>query len=175
MRIISKYKDYYDFLQGIYGVDERLILDRTTSPNRAWNLDNYFDESIHYFCICDLKITGMYKDGKMLYGHEMMPYLSEYAGKYYNRWGKEVATSVQPTNLNQKHNCPIIFSDRWDGIECYPPLSVFDFHKVFDPHQMWIMLSEWLGKQNDIVLPNNQTDKEKIISHGFDLKKSFRK
>ena len=27
MKIISKYKDYYDYLQGIYGVDEKLILD----------------------------------------------------------------------------------------------------------------------------------------------------
>jgi len=28
MKIISKYKDYYDYLSGIYGVDKKIILDR---------------------------------------------------------------------------------------------------------------------------------------------------
>jgi hypothetical protein len=27
MKIISKIKDYYDYLQGIYGIDEKLVLD----------------------------------------------------------------------------------------------------------------------------------------------------
>jgi hypothetical protein len=29
MKIISKYKDYYDYLQGIYGIDPLKVLDRT--------------------------------------------------------------------------------------------------------------------------------------------------
>jgi hypothetical protein len=28
MKIISKHKDYYDYFQGIYGVDKMKILDR---------------------------------------------------------------------------------------------------------------------------------------------------
>ena len=31
MKIISKYKDYYDYLTGIYGVDDKIVLDR-----RGW-------------------------------------------------------------------------------------------------------------------------------------------
>ena len=39
MKIISKFKDYYDFLQGIYGVDPLLVLDRTKgTPNPLYIL-----------------------------------------------------------------------------------------------------------------------------------------
>lgn len=28
MKIISQYKDYYDYLIGFYGIDEKIVLDR---------------------------------------------------------------------------------------------------------------------------------------------------
>ena len=41
MKIISKYKDYYDYLQGIYGVDEKLVLDRRDFNNiKIFSTDN---------------------------------------------------------------------------------------------------------------------------------------
>ena len=74
---------------------------------------------------------------------------------------------------NDKYNCPIL---RWhkqtDDFAKFPVLSDYQVHKVFTAQEMWIMLTEWLGREK--VIPNKQTDKEKILSNGFDLKSSFR-
>ena len=54
MKIISKYKDYYDYLQGIWGMDEKLTLDRTeytTTPSLKSSL-SHPHLSIVRFYIC---------------------------------------------------------------------------------------------------------------------------
>ena len=53
----------------------------------------------------------------------------------------------------------------------YPIFKEYEFHKVFSAEKIWLLLSEWLGKEKEV---NNFPDKEKILAHGFDLKSSFR-
>lgn len=55
----------------------------------------------------------------------------------------------------------------------FPILMEYEFHKVFSAKKIWLLLSEWLGKEKE--LKNHQTDKEKIIAYGFELKSSFSK
>ena len=66
MKIISKYKDYYDYLQGIYGIDNNLILDRIKFSPISYEYDN----TIITLYICDYKIQGVdfyqYNCGKFL-------------------------------------------------------------------------------------------------------------
>ena len=62
MKIISKHKDYYDYLQGIYGVDELITLDRSKiKPPPIISKRNY-DRCVFY--ICDIMYEGLYFDGK---------------------------------------------------------------------------------------------------------------
>jgi hypothetical protein len=44
---------------------------------------------------------------------------------------------------------------------------------MLSPDEIWIELSNWLSRT--VEIPDNMTNKEKIISAGFDLKTSFRK
>lgn len=49
MKIISKFKDYYDYLQGIYGVYPKLVLDK-----REFNPIQYFESfSVKHLFIGD--------------------------------------------------------------------------------------------------------------------------
>lgn len=204
MKIISKFKDYYDYLQGIYGIDEKLILDRTKFINRF----PYGENSVVRFFICGLVIEGLFRDGKFWYGKE----LEQFSDNKKRNWGKtgnyyfvkadetkpfggfdsrvlkspmkfEDWISMQETIAyknkkeeicpNDKYNCPIIVSSYYgDGYELNPILSEYQFHKVFTAEQIWLMLTEWLGREKQIK--EMRTDKEKILSNGFDLKTSFR-
>lgn len=73
MKIIAKYKDFYDFLSGIYGVDEKIILDRTKDECilfEDYHLGSSDDRFIRLI-ICGLVYEGIYKDGMFYYGESL--------------------------------------------------------------------------------------------------------
>ena len=78
-----------------------------------------------------------------------------------------------------KENCPILRStgNRYKkSYAKHPILKDYGFVRVFKPEEIWIILSEWLGKvitMNEKKVPIGD-DKTRILSHGFDLKTSFR-
>lgn len=210
MKIISKFKDYYDYLQGIYGIDEKLILDRTKFVNKP----PYGENAVVRFFICGMVIEGLFRDGKFWYGKE----LEQFSDNKKRNWGKSgnyyfVKTdktktfggsdsrvlkspmkfkdwiAIQETIAyqnkkeeicpNDKYDCPIIVSSYFrngcltdDGYDLNPILSEYQFHKVYSAQDIWFMINEWLGREKQIK--EMRTDKEKILSNGFDLQTSFR-
>lgn len=62
MKIISKSKDYYDYLVGVYGEDPKLILDRRYSHNI------YPSEGIIKVFFCGLLYKGFFKGGTPYFG-----------------------------------------------------------------------------------------------------------
>ncbi len=69
MKIISKFKDYYDYLVGVYGIDEKLILDRTEFyPTSRFVSPN--DSKVTFF-ICGYQVDGLYRDGRFYYGGDL--------------------------------------------------------------------------------------------------------
>ena len=206
MLIISKFKDYYDYLQGIWGVDEKRTLDRSNFITTDTDFKNYM---LYCFYIGDYYVEGVAMNGKILYGSEIEPFIKD--ASYQRNWANKMYPNHyllegekndralvlkepkllknSPTN---KLNCPILSNvnyrthlnekeeyscqlDTSNGAKPYkmnPILKDYSFHKVFDAEKIWLILSDWLGK--DKIIPNNQTDKDKIVSAGFDLKASFR-
>lgn len=199
MKIISKYKDYYDYLAGIYGIDSKLVLDRTLYTPKTIYYDDF--EKIVFF-ICDYAVEGMYYKDEFLYGKEIEPFAYHRKGDhtylqqmYPNDWVlkkefvelfKDNRILKKPTFVKVSPNtifdCPILIQNKYGYlknplINCkyyskFPILKQYAIKKVFSADQIWKMLSEWLGKEKPIV--NKATDKEKIVSKGFDLKTSFR-
>ena len=58
MKIISKHKDYYDYLAGIYGIDEKMVYDRRTNTLEKPSEDiistvNQSTVTTHTFSICN--------------------------------------------------------------------------------------------------------------------------
>lgn len=194
MKIISKYKDYYDYLQGIYGIDEKLVLDRssfTPITNVQYLFNNLGKVQI---ILCDFIIEGIFYDDEFLYGKELEPFdlhskgkdIYRYDEKYYyidDNSKCDLKILKEPFKIdsinspNTKLNCPILINIHPYGNNPeylkFPILKEYNLHKVFLPEQIFLMLSEWLGREKVII--NNQTDKDKILAFGFDLKTSFRK
>jgi hypothetical protein len=192
MKIISKYKDYYDFLSGINGIDEKIILDRRNfqllSPSsRAHKIQIY---------LCDFLIEGLcYKD-RYYFGEQLeifvtkemnsfefrerdsqVTYALKVDGEHFTI-NKDVAVLREP--INSQLGIAILVPDSFGIIKTkernfvpYPPLESFGLGSIISPEVMWQTMYNWVAKQNDknISEPDNKT---KILSHGFDLKTSFR-
>jgi hypothetical protein len=189
MKIISKYKDYYDYLVGIYGVDEKLILDRTDFVLTS-KLTN---KSKVTFYICGYIIDGYYIDGKFYYGSDLeqfadepskwrwlndndLYYIKDDQFRYRTLNFYKVPT-LDKDNINETMNCPILIVDSKSSeskisFSKFPILKDYDVVSIFPPEKLWTMIYDFLSKNKDIE--NKQSDKEKIISKGFDYKHSFR-
>lgn len=201
MKIISKYKDYYDYLQGIYGIDEKIVFDRTEFFVEPYTPGDYDRRRFH---ICDKIIDACYHEGEWYYGDE----IKNLAEEYHKKWGKvkwrrmssiddiystnakivhidrtafylDVIDAPKDKRLNDIHNHPILIDRAYfyntkdtNNVVINPILKDYQMHKVFDAETMWIMISNWLSKEKEIE--DNRTDKEKIIGKGFDYKHSFR-
>ena len=201
MKIISKYKDYYDYLQGVYGVDEKLILDRKEFTSLMFPPSN----KIETFFICNYKVQGIWIDGKIYFGDDCEQFANkpkEVKYKYkkfkddkesnywsfpasllgyrHEIWGgynilKKPLLIEEGKSPNKELKCPIL---RVQGreYEKNPILREYEINKVFTPEEIWILLSTWLGREvsdNEKEVPIGD-DKVRISSHGFDLKTSFR-
>ncbi len=190
MKIISKYKDYYDYLSGIYGIDEKLILDRREK-------DDYMLPTLGKITIyiAGYIIEGMVKEsGNIFYGDSLRSYIIEkpiwkWLSKHHKRdYTKSFDIKyknhnewyyLEPIkdlkNINEKHNCPILIDTPY-GIKKYPMLSTLKLPSFLPAETIYQWLSEWLStqitnKEKQIKeLPNSL----KIENKGFDKKKSFR-
>src|SRR5690606_9622511 len=98
MKIISSFKDYYDYLQGIYGVDEKVVYERHTDkslnaimfPNNNYYLSIIIGNEMYH---------GVYKDGKFYYKEKLAeistndkpsPYMHFYGASRNNYKGYSV-------------------------------------------------------------------------------------
>lgn len=74
MKILSKYKDYYDFQVGIYGEDPNLVLDRREGKTK---IDLNKDRVITLF-IGNKVVQGLYKDDRFYWGRQdIEPFATE--------------------------------------------------------------------------------------------------
>lgn len=199
MKIISKFKDYYDYLIGIYGEDSKLILDRRKFSKILYNPTNYTVSTFH---IGEWKIQGIWYNDIINYGIDInnnpkfefrtLRYSWEKSQHppetYYciitdskPYAGRDIFVLKAPKFLGDKsptwnENCPILLETGIDKYITYPILREYSIQKVLSAEQIYQILSEWLGKQisiNEPTVPIGD-DKIRIQSHGFDLKNSFR-
>jgi hypothetical protein len=204
MKIISKFKDYYDYLQGIYGIDEKLILDRT----EFYRTPKFPPNGLVNIYICGYEYEGVCLNGQYYWESDIEKIaLKSKKRRYWIRGGDEkdyYTVDLKLSNqsltqvlkkrvnsvVNDKLNYPILINvlggelgltykhrdyhyfEHHQEFSKFPILADYGFQRVLPAEDLWIQLSNWLSRTKDI--PNNQTNKEKILSAGFDLKTSFR-
>lgn len=201
MKIISKYKDYYDYLSGVWGVDPNLILDRDNFvPKLSGD-----DLRIISFVIGG-KLCQIYFDGDDYYFGEDIEQFdnTNSRSKFYSYFKKEgkYRVSIGYKNgrknsayivdgikegfewLNEKFDCPILYkTESWlprehenSDWKKMPLLSETPIVKFIDATDIYRWISDYLAKQLDKKqdILTKVTNSEKIINKGFDLKKSFR-
>lgn len=199
MKILSKYKDYYDYLVGYYGIDPKLVLDR----RQGITIDNWFAISPGPFtlAICGNLIRGFY-DGKRSYcGENLLKIgkLTQYAGNYLKNFENEevveikftkdkglyiertdtyyISKKIEKTDINNKKDCPILLvTGGYDNYQEFPRLSDFNIPAIYSAEEMFEMLSSWLSnkitEKENIV--DTRSDVMKLESKGFSNKCSFR-
>jgi len=197
MKIISKHKDYYDYMVGIYGLDPTITYDRRTDNLIRYEQAGYntFGNPVseHVFHICNNKVIIFeYKNKLYHQPNELIDLnkklLKDGNGQYRlwagSSWYKifmnkeETGKNIydyynKRSDINIKYRVPVLLECNNDY--CLPYLETFEFYKVYDPdtiYQMIYAFQSWLIDNPPI--PNKQTDMEKLQSHGFDKKISFR-
>ena len=190
MKIISKYKDYYDYLSGIYGIDEKIVLDRRNSQIPKLYKKDSFKFTIF---LCGLSIDGLHKGDNFYYGEDLKQFERKVPTWYYkfekksekfvyinceNTRHKSEKFYTEPIkddkHTNDKLDCPIVLS--YDTNYKFPILSNMNLQTMFSPDDVYQLLYQWVSnkitkKENKT---DNRTDVEKLLSKGFDKKKSFR-
>lgn len=206
MKIISKHKDYYDYLQGIYGIDEVMVYDRRVDrPYRFEDIiiTDHNEITTIRFAICNKIFVLFYYDGKFYHTPEERLELHNLKYKSNNiptwqrsyRYGYSHDIKSAEYQYN-KENCntdvnrilrqPVLVKvdycgefttiihggkEHWN----LPILDTFKLAKYITADKMYQDISAFIGWTKDHPeIPNNQSNDEKIISHGFDLKDSFR-
>lgn len=196
MKIISKAKDYYDYLQGVYGMDELLVYDRRSKEpisKPSLSMEGLWPTHFH---ICSKHYQVFQYKGKLYHTCEELNKLNKllskdgeqfiklsYSSKTFlvysvSRWDKSKPIPQKDwdkvngrfTDMNQNLRQPVLIQNSPAVI-----LEDWGFAKWIPAHDMFVNISSFLGWLKDHPeIPNKQTDKEKLKSHGFDDKKSFR-
>ena len=166
MRIISKHKDYYDYYQGIFGIDNNKIFRRgdvyKRIPLQSSHTKNYV------FAI----------NNKLYYLEEDKNGIKQYDPNEHRsfNWQYQFPTT---TTINIEKRKPIVYGTLWGNRIIWkdedPLMSSFEFYKIMDAKALYIEVETFLGFLVDHQeIPNNQSDIEKLVAHGFDKKNSFR-
>lgn len=204
MKIISKYKDYYDYLSGVWGEDPKLVLDRkgefVVQSTNPLGCDMY----VLTFIIGGIMIQ-IYNNGKeFFFGKEIEQFDTTRRYGKNNYWTKdglyrvEIGYSTGRTNqmyvvqgpkegyeyLNDKYNCPILYNKQsWhcpditkEDFSTYPLLSSTPVTKYVDAVDVYRWIQEYLAKKVDQsqARQDNQTDIQRLENKGFDKRTSFR-
>lgn len=172
MKIIDKKKDYYDYLTGKFGIDSNIIFDRRDFTVLR-NCYEYVD-------------TILEQRDNHLYRYPV--YIKVGIGnKWYNFIIKSKNATIEANT--DRINIPFI-QKRKKGL----PITEFKvgtssgygfsiknvvFKDTFIPsficpEEAYIAIYEYLSSMKDMDMTDSRTDKEKLLSAGFDPKTSFR-
>lgn len=221
MRILSKFKDYYDFAQPYYDggentvtfireqktyekdLDKFLVKDFSANQRIAWKhpqayvdfpeIEEAFGGSIYaeqYFIAVVDQLVSFHKITLDPNQPEDFYFSTERGVKVLkiNRYrsNKNTIPEILKTSdykkvveLQHEFGSPIILirfvSNKKIKIVVNPILMEYKInHLLGDSKQIYQEIEMWLTNYNNKIVESNITDKEKIVSHGFDKKTSFR-
>ena len=191
MKIIDNKKDYYDYVSGIWGIDEDIVYDRRGSvPQKDWS-DKVFSkppystvnyrkfavlagEKIWKFCI-----EGLGTDNMKIY-----PAPETSREKYRSRpWGRDRwkwYDDFADAEVSKESPLRIYIND-YGLVEPVrkiiknPILSESPITKLIPAEEVWQGIYDYLIKEREPAIEDTRSDVEKLESHGFDKKTSFRK
>jgi len=178
MKILSSYKDYYDYLTGMYGEDPKIILDRRKFDNLQFFVSSPQKITLY---ICGWVFEGYWLNGKFYWGNDLELIKPFVKNGWDFKFGRETIHYIQIgnerihrkcfkdiENYNIKENCPILFNKNCR----FPILKNLNISSILPPQEIYLKLVEWLSPKEDVV--DTRTNKEKILTNGFDLQTSFR-
>lgn len=200
MRIIDKNKDFYDYFQDY---DSDIVFDRrgshilTNEELNRWVLwsrskadDKYFLLQIGYTnWLILIKPTKINQDGwggykvedfsleliemwknynksvDFKFGEIKTYYTMEYIKSKKFNYKTSLIDDIKLGNFEYKNN----FAEKSPIV-----LNKTKLPSILNAQEVYLAIEEWLSHKKDDIVHDSMTDKEKIVSHGFDTKSSFR-
>lgn len=212
MKIISKYRDYYDVVAYAYGGGdpkvryERDIFKSTCvelSEHEAPHFKRYYSARniiFSHLIVCDKWFT-LYRDidnysaGMRLVTENSRDIFYELMPSWSKFWDEFVPGPIQGgerlLNLTRAVGNPVYIIDRFEGVrrknntqfhivDHFTPLFDFGIQEYYPAEQIYqdlaYFVSNMMNDSPDLQPAGKppQSDKEKILAHGMDLKTSFR-
>ena len=185
MKIISKYKDYYDYLMGIRGVDPLIVLDRRKGiVHKPIDIKpSLYKFALIQLAICDVMHYGLIgKNGRVYWGKSMHRFGDIEKDWYHdNRLSLRVDGATLPleptvTDVNAKCECPVVFvqDSRKEEVTLYPQLRAYGVQKWYKSEDIYTDISNWISSRIGQTIEDKRTDLEKLQNAGFDRVTSFR-
>lgn len=202
MKILSTFKDYYDYQIATYGLDEKIVFERISKEVSNFNTPKQTitkvpftyevfqqDKKLHKFHICGFSYDVLQIDGLFYMGEDLEAF-DYYKGRrkelYYKAvYGIEYIDillnfknpqrfNLKPMKsfINDMLNEPIVLERTSTAYYINPKLEFFKFGSLFPSEDMWQKLVDWFSQEK--IIPDNRDNTAKILSNGFDLKESFR-
>jgi len=183
MKIISKYKDYYDYLVGQRGIDNKIVLDRREGiVLKGYDISKSSLVLVH---ICGITYTGYTNSRGITYWAKNLSKCGKKIKSFFRgtieyeiilRDGAKIVINPTPvkTELNDKYNCSILISIGYSKVEKYPRLKDFNVGSFYPSEKIYNDLYNWISKRIEPNIKDNRTNIEKIKSAGFDVVHSFR-
>lgn len=201
MKIIDNKKDYYDYLVGTYGIDEKMVYDRRKSVKVQ---DGVLKSGWHVINVSD--ITNLIvRVGYLVYyinknknGEWVMPEKVTSSSDYYTKVDNPVRITNNVINRfvpykrewNIKKGWVMTYDDATPVsitiiykvgnsqdrlIIADPILTTFPAVAKFIPADTaWMEIYNFISSQYDKDIIDNRSDVQKLESAGFDKKSSFR-
>jgi hypothetical protein len=180
----------------VYGRDEKIVYDRRGNKDiPVYYKPSFYrpkDSPDNWDCLIFSICGGYFPVVVKNYGEEYR-WLPEHMPKSIQVTGGHIAGGEshnehravhlfhrfynKKSELNTKHQQPVLLENvsMFNGGVYIPVLAEWGFPKMISADEMYNKIYSWLCWSIDNPpIPNNQTDKEKIVSHGFDTKTSFR-
>ena len=200
MKIISNFKDYYDYIINKYGVDDKIVFYRNNKkiliPSKKTQNNFFFNES---YLINDEGKRAYFENdvtSEILIKRLFLYFCWEY---YLIELVKKIdkkKNSTNSTNISKEFKkfgfedyfienniaTALIYDSYMDEnlnfgykVELNPKLINLNFQSLFEPEQVYQNIEQYLGKikvkDSHFYIDNEN----KIKQAGFDVKTSFRK
>jgi hypothetical protein len=171
MKIIGGKKDYYDYLVSYYGYDDHIVYDR----RKTGEIDIKWADRFLFF-ICGEVIPVIKKGRDLIFDADDSRLTNSWKNQFEKEW---MLKWKKQTKINAEMRQPVLCTVRTMRNEkkeyFIPCLADFGFAAKIEAHEMYERIYAFLGWLKDNPAPpDNQTDKEKIVSHGFSTRESFR-
>lgn len=211
MRIFCNVKDYYDYLVGIYGIDNKIIYDRRECSllnkvmirlTHLFNKDKLKSDSVKKWRRCWNIVDGKWVYGKFLTGDyyyyileigychiyiQVERYLDENGDIVINpeiieikdkcdkktKYPMSIIT-LESYGTNICRDISYLHVNEYSDIIPNPILSSSYLSGLIDADFVYNELYNYFISVNDKDIKDNRNDVQKLESHGFDKKTSFR-
>lgn len=183
MKIIDKRKDYYDYLQGIWGQDPKAVYYRMAkdvfkSGERPEFFSKSFPQGVlgyegYVNLVCGRVIHRIYyfnMSGKIT----MRRYKTDFINRPYGLAPMLIVWEIDRIESRKYKNKKYSYRSRTFSGRCENPMLMSFPLTVVPAEEVFTGIQDYLLSQYDVDVPDRRTDIQKLEAAGFDRRTSFR-